>query len=97
MMISSSLNLHYYHQITMIYLSFVYRFWGDLNDEYLRQDLFAFFSERKHKEQVAQFLYNKYKANIEDLQIKADIIQILGHLRSKYAKEVALENITVRR
>ena len=78
-------------------LEFHLQIQGDHNDEYLRRDLFAFFSERKNKEQVAEFLYNRYEAGIEDLQIKADVIQILGHLRSKYAREIALENITIRK
>ncbi|GGE45596.1 HEAT repeat protein [Pedobacter psychrotolerans] len=67
------------------------------DDEYLKRDLFAFFSDRKDKTHVGQFLYDRYKSGIEDLNVKADLIQILGHLRSKYAREVALENITIRK
>lgn len=66
-------------------------------DDYLRRDLFAFFSDRKDKAKVGEFLFKKYTQGIEDLAIKADVIQILGHLRSKYAREVALENITVKK
>ena len=86
MMVSSSLNPALLSSDNDDVLEFHLQILGDLNDEYLRQDLFAFFSERKNKEQVAEFLYNKYEAGIEDLQIKADVIQILGHLRSKYAR-----------
>lgn len=66
-------------------------------DEYLQSDLCAFFSDRKDKEKAGAFLYKKYKAGVEDIGLKADIIQILGHLRSPHAREAALENITIRK
>lgn len=66
-------------------------------DPYLKGQLFSFFSDRPDKSKVSDFLYKKYKEGTEDVQAKADIIQLLGHLRSKHAKEVALENITIRK
>jgi HEAT repeat protein len=59
-----------------------------------------FFSEaanKRNKETVAEFLYNKYLQGIEDISLRADVIQLLGNLRSKFAKQVALENITIRK
>ncbi len=59
-----------------------------------------FFSEagnKRNKETVANFLYNKYRQGIEDITLRADVIQLLGNLRSTYAREVALENITIRK
>lgn len=59
-----------------------------------------FFSDavnNRNKEVVSEFLYQKYLAGIEDIALKADVIQLLGNLRSKHAKEVALENIAIRK
>ncbi|WP_299249142.1 HEAT repeat domain-containing protein [uncultured Cytophaga sp.] len=53
----------------------------------------SFFDERKDKIKTGEFLYNEYKSGIGDITLKADVIQILGYLRSKYAKMVALENL----
>ncbi len=67
-------------------------------DEYLKRDFFSFFSKRKSKEKVAEYLFEKFKnAKENENALKADIIQILGHLRSKYGKKLALENITIRK
>lgn len=78
-------------------LEFHFKILEDKNDEYLKRDLFAFFSDRKDKEKVDEFLYKKYKDGIDNVELRADVIQILGHLRGKHAKEVALENIAIRK
>ena len=57
-----------------------------------------FYSEvvnNRNKEVVCSFLYQKYANGIEDISLRADVIQLLGNLRSKQAKEVALENIAL--
>jgi hypothetical protein len=54
----------------------------------------SFFNHRKDKVKAEEFLYKKYKSGIEDITLKADVIQILGNLCSKHAKLVAHENIT---
>ena len=57
-----------------------------------------FYSEvvnNRNKEVVCSFLYQKYADGIEDISLRADVIQLLGNLRSKHAKEVALENIAL--
>jgi macrodomain Ter protein organizer (MatP/YcbG family) len=59
-----------------------------------------FFSEaanNRNKEIVSEFLYQKYLKGIDDITLKADVIQLLGNLRSKHAKAVALENIAIRK
>lgn len=59
-----------------------------------------FFSEavnNRNKEVVSEFLYQKYLTGIDNITLKADVIQLLGNLRSKHAKEVALENIAIRK
>lgn len=59
-----------------------------------------FYSEavnKRNKEIVGDFLYGKYSKGIDDLNLKADVIQLLGNLRDKHAKQVALENITIRK
>ena len=76
-------------------LEFHFEILKDQNDEYLRRDLFAFFSERKDKDRADEFLYKKYKEGIEDISLRADTIQIMGHLRGKHTKEVVLENISI--
>lgn len=78
-------------------LEFHLKILSNCDEEYLKRDLFSFFSDRKNKVRVGEFLFDKYKRGIEDLNLKADIIQLLGHLRSKYAREVALENIAIRK
>lgn len=78
-------------------LEFHFKILEDKNDEYLKRDLFSFFSDRRDKEKVDEFLYKKYKAGIDNIELKADVIQILGHLRGKHAREVALENISIRK
>lgn len=65
----------------------------DRTDEAIYNTLRSFFNQRKDKAKTEVFLYNKYKSGIEDVTLKADVIQILGHLRSKYAKLLALENL----
>ena len=57
-----------------------------------------FYSEvvnKRDKEVVCSFLYQKYTDGIEDISLKGDVIQLLGNLRSRHAKEVALENIAI--
>ena len=57
-----------------------------------------FYSEvvnKRSKEVVSAFLYQKYTNGIEDISLRGDVIQLLGNLRSKHAKEVALENIAI--
>ncbi|SHG09653.1 HEAT repeat domain-containing protein [Pedobacter caeni] len=57
-----------------------------------------FFAEavnNRNKEVVSNFLYQKYSNGIEDISVRADVIQLLGNLKSKHAKEVALENINL--
>ncbi len=59
-----------------------------------------FFSEalnKRDKTVVGEFLYQKYKSLSVEEPLKADIIQLLGHLRNRYAREAALENITIRK
>ena len=59
-----------------------------------------FFSEavnNRNKEVVSEFLYQKYLTGIDNITLKADVIQLLGNLRSKHAKDVALENIAIRK
>ena len=76
-------------------LEFHFEILKDKNDEYLRRDLFAFFSDRRDKGKVDEFLYKKYKQGIDNIELRADVIQIMGHLQGKHAKEVALENISI--
>ncbi|TCC99664.1 HEAT repeat domain-containing protein [Pedobacter hiemivivus] len=70
----------------------------DLSDQ-LRGTLKSFFYSEvvnnRNKEVVSSFLYQKYTSGIEDISLRADVIQLLGNLRSKHAKEVALENIAL--
>ena len=62
-------------------------------NEYLYRDIFSFFSERINKKIVAEFLYQKYINGIPDDILRADVIQILGHLRSEYGYILAIENM----
>lgn len=66
-------------------------------DPYLKAQLFSFFTDRSDTNKVSDFLYKKYKSGTGTISTKADIIQLLGHLRSSTAKEVALENITTKK
>lgn len=75
-------------------LNFHYDILSDRDDEYLHRDIFSFFKDRKNKSEVCNFLLNKYYNGIDDDMQKADIIQILGNLKSKNAEKIALENIT---
>ena len=65
----------------------------DRENEAVYNTVRSFFSKRDDKAKTEEFLYKRYKSGIEDITLKADVIQILGHLRSKYAKLVALENL----
>lgn len=69
--------------------------------EEVRGDIKSFFFaeavNKRDKKVVAEFLYQKYVEGIEDIGLRADVIQLLGNLRSKHAKKVAHENITIRK
>ena len=67
----------------------------DREDQAVYNTVRSFFNKRNDKTKTEDFLYERYKSGIEDIILKADVIHILGHLRSKYAKVVALENINV--
>jgi hypothetical protein len=75
------------------FLNLHYSILTDRDNDSLYLAVRSFFDDRKDKKKVGEFLFSKYKAGIDDVLLKADVIQILGHLRSQYAKEVALENI----
>lgn len=74
-------------------LKFHFDLLQDNNEDYLRAELFSFFTDREDLEAVEEFLLKKYKENILNDDLKGDIIQLLGHIRSKYAKDLAYENI----
>lgn len=76
-------------------LNFHFGLLKDKENENIYRDVFSFFSLRNNKEKTGEFLFKKYKSGIEDLALKADVIQILGHLRNKHAKEAALDNIKI--
>ncbi|MEI7870066.1 MAG: HEAT repeat domain-containing protein [Candidatus Methylumidiphilus sp.] len=74
-------------------LDFHFLILGNRKNEYLYHSIRSFFSKRKDKEFVSEFLYNKYQNGITDDILKADVIQILGNLRSKYAYILCINNI----
>ncbi|SHG09597.1 HEAT repeat domain-containing protein [Pedobacter caeni] len=74
-------------------LEFHFKILKDKNDEYLQRDLFAFFSDRRDKESAGEFLYKKYKDGIDDIGLRANVIQLSGHLRGKHTRDIALENM----
>lgn len=67
--------------------------------EQLRNTIKTFFYSEvvnnRNKEVVSDFLYRKYASGIEDTSLRADVIQLLGNLKSKHAKAVAMENISL--
>lgn len=63
----------------------------------IKSFFFADALNKRDKNIVGEFLFNKYKSLSIEEPIKADLIQLLGNLRSKHAREVALENITIRK
>jgi len=78
-------------------LNFHFNILQDDNDEYLKAELFSFFTNRENINVVDDFLYRKYIENKGNDEIISEIIQLLGHLKGSHAKEVALENITIRK
>lgn len=83
-------------------LDFHYKIIQDASlPEKLKGTIKSFFyadaANKRNKETVSDFLYTKYKNGIEDTTLKGDVIQLLGNLRSKHAKDVALENIAIRK
>jgi hypothetical protein len=64
---------------------------------YIKSFFFSEAANKRDKKVVEEFLYQKYVNGIEDIDLKADVIQLLGNLRSKHARKVALENITIRK
>ncbi|HLM53318.1 MAG TPA: HEAT repeat domain-containing protein [Pseudoxanthomonas sp.] len=83
------------------YLEFHYKIIQDpdLSEEAKSTIKFFFVADalnKRNKEKVGEFLYEKYIQGIEDTGLRADVIQLLSNLKSKYAKKVALENLTIR-
>jgi hypothetical protein len=74
-------------------LEFHFRILGNRENLYLYRDILSFFSERVNKKIVSEFLYQKYRRGIADDILRADVIQILGHLRSEYAYILSNENV----
>lgn len=70
-------------------LEFHYSLLSTIDDEYLYRDILYFFSDRKNKIEVADFLYNKYNQE-KNKTIKSDILKVLGHLRVSKARDLAL-------
>lgn len=62
-------------------------------DLYLKNELFSFFTDRKDKEKVCNFLLQRYEEE-KNLYVKADIIQLLGHLRCPESKNLAEKEIS---
>ncbi len=77
-----------------IYLEFHYEILSKREKEGLHQYIKACFAQRKNKKRVIEFLLKKYNNHIKDSLLKADIIEILGHLRAKEVLLLAKENIT---
>ncbi|GHT16335.1 hypothetical protein FACS189426_24230 [Bacteroidia bacterium] len=75
------------------FLDFHFSILTEIKDEYLYRDILYFFADRKDKKVVEKFLYMKYKESNLTIRLKADIIQLLGTLKSSYGKEIALDNI----
>jgi hypothetical protein len=63
-----------------------------VDDEYLYRDILYFFSERKDKIVVEDFLYSKYFREKSET-IKSDILKVLGDLKSSVARTIALKDI----
>lgn len=74
-------------------LEFHYSLLSRIDDAYLYRDILTFFSERKNKIKVADFLYIKYKSNSLNNKLRADIIETLGVLNTPMSRQVAIENI----
>lgn len=74
-------------------LNFHFNILQDNIEDYLRADLFSFFTDRENKDAVEEFLLKKYNDVFLKDSLKAEILQMLGHLRSKYAQLIATENI----
>ncbi|AIY14024.1 HEAT repeat domain-containing protein [Cellulophaga baltica] len=70
------------------YLEFHFEIMGNRKKENLYKYIRACFKNRQNKEKVIDFLINKYQQGIDDAILKADLIQILGNLRSKKVKDI---------
>jgi len=71
-----------------------YEFYKASIDDYnLHIHIGSVFKDRNEKEKVGDFLLNEFNIT-EDIRHKADIIQILGNMRNRHAKSLALEHIT---
>ncbi|CAM3510662.1 HEAT repeat domain-containing protein [Zobellia roscoffensis] len=66
---------------------------NDRDDPYLVRDIRSFFSKRKDQKKVSAFIATKIKDGIENPLLKADLIQILGNLRSPLVKEIVHDEI----
>lgn len=75
------------------YLELHYKILSERQKENLYKYIKACFHLRSDKIKTINFLTNKYKNNIKDSTLKADVIQILGHLRAKEASTFAKENL----
>ncbi len=60
----------------------------DREDLYLHRDIRSFFSKRKNLDKVISSIVEKINNGIEDPLLLADLIQILGNLRSPLVKEI---------
>ncbi|MBV7440907.1 HEAT repeat domain-containing protein [Weeksellaceae bacterium TAE3-ERU29] len=75
------------------FLEFHYQILSERKKENLYKYIRACFHLRKDREKVIVFLVNKYKSDIKDLILKADIISILGRLQATEVVSFAKDNI----
>jgi hypothetical protein len=74
-------------------LDFHFSILADIKNEYLYRGILYFFADRKDKKRVEEFLYMKYRDSDSSTKLKADIIQLLGKLKSSFGRKLALDNI----
>lgn len=75
------------------YLNFHYDLLKNKNNDKIDGYIKACFDLRKDKIAVSNFLISKLKGGINNETLFADVIEILGHVRSPYARVIAIENL----
>ncbi|MDR2147823.1 MAG: HEAT repeat domain-containing protein [Tannerella sp.] len=73
-------------------LEFHYSLLSTIEDEYLYKDILYFFSDRKDKNEVEDFLFYKYNQEKNET-IKSDILKVLGTMKVSKARDIALNEI----
>ncbi|MDR1275951.1 MAG: HEAT repeat domain-containing protein [Candidatus Accumulibacter sp.] len=74
-------------------LEFHFSLLPEIDDEDLYRDVLYFFTCRRDKSGVADFLHEKYE-NESDATLKSDILRTLGLLKAPIARELSLREIT---